>query len=244
VTAASPKISGINLSRPSDSGINLQSAGGLGRNTGDGADSIELAPLSDEEIETTAPKAKPAKPKPSLSATPPPGAKKGEKDIFDDTDFEVDVALSDEESSDDQTVQLEAASDFDLEDSESGSEVFAVDEEAVDQNAATAMGPAALVDDDDEDDDGFDAAVSSEMTSAWSNDSTSAGSERAQPAMIMSREAEAEWSGLWVGVLGATTVMLLLSAYVSMDLVRNLYDFHSDSPPSGLVKAIAGMFGG
>src|SRR5262249_1272395 len=75
VTAADPNLSGINLSRPSDSGINLQGAGlGLGQ-----ADSIELAPLSDEEL-ASAPPARPGKPKKSLSATPPPAVKKGEKD--------------------------------------------------------------------------------------------------------------------------------------------------------------------
>ena len=49
VTAADPNLSGINLSRPSDSGINLQGVGAfdLGHH-----DSIELAPLSDEEIKT------------------------------------------------------------------------------------------------------------------------------------------------------------------------------------------------
>ncbi len=110
------------------------------------------------------PTAKPSKPKASLAATPPPSVKKGEKDIFDDTDFEVDVNLSDADS-DDKTVQLEAASDFDLEDRDTGSEVFAIDEEAVDQNASTAMAPSAFAEDEeeDEDDDGFDSAVSSEM---------------------------------------------------------------------------------
>ena len=110
VTAADPNLSGINLSRPSDSGINLQGAGAfdLGHH-----DSIELAPLSDEELKTHKPetaksgkaapaakpgkaatgKAGPAKAKPSLAATPPPAVKKGEKDIFDDTDFEVDVPI-------------------------------------------------------------------------------------------------------------------------------------------------------
>ena len=112
--------------------------------------------------------ARPAKPKASLAATPPPAAKKGEKDIFDDTDFEVDVPSVGGDS-DDKTVQLEAASDFDLEDSDSGSEVFAIDEEAVDQNASTAMAPSAFAEDEDEDDDGFDSAVSSEMSSAWSS---------------------------------------------------------------------------
>ena len=42
--------------------------------------------------------------------------------------------------------------DFELEDADTGSEVFAVDEEDVDQNAATALGPAvASVADEDED---------------------------------------------------------------------------------------------
>src|SRR5262249_44334907 len=123
VTASDPKVAGINISRPSDSGINLQTGAGLGLGQ---ADSIELAPLSDDALETTAPKkSKPSKAKPSLAATPPPAIKKGEKDIFDDTDFEVDVNLSDSDS-DDKTVQLEAASDFDLEDSDTGSEVFAI----------------------------------------------------------------------------------------------------------------------
>src|SRR5262249_14598568 len=101
VTAAEPGLSGINLSRPSDSGINLQMASGI--NLGQ-ADSIELAPLSDEEIKTV-PKAPGAKPKPkaSLAETPPPGAGKGEKDIFDDTDFEVDALGHEEGSSDDKT---------------------------------------------------------------------------------------------------------------------------------------------
>ena len=244
VTGADPNLSGINLSRPSDSGINLQARGGLGMGQ---ADSIELAPLSDEEIPTSkAPpsKAKPAPPKKSMSATPPPAVKKGEKDIFDDTDFEVDVPLSDDDS-DDKTVQLEAASDFELEESDSGSEVFAIDEEAVDQNAATAMAPSAFAEDEDEDDDGFDAAVSSEMTSGWSSsESSSAGAERASPAMVLSRDSDAEWSGVWVGLLGVSTVLLLIVSFISLDLMRNLYEFRDGGPASGLVKAIAGLFGG
>jgi hypothetical protein len=240
VTAADPNLSGINLSRPSDSGINLQSASGLGMGQ---ADSIELAPLSGDEVDAT-PKARPSRPKKSLSATPPPAVKKGEKDIFDDTDFEVDVPLSDDDS-DDKTVQLEAASDFELEESDSASEVFAIDEEAVDQNAATAMAPAAFAEDDDEEDDGFDAAVSSEMTSAWSStDQPSPSAERSGTGVVLAREAEAEWSGLWVGMLGVATFLLFLVSFISIDLMRNLYEFRGDGPPSGLVRTIAGLFGG
>jgi hypothetical protein len=239
VTAADPNLSGINLSRPSDSGINLQSAGlGLGQ-----ADSIELAPLSDEEM-ASAPPAKPSKPKKSLAVTPPPAVKKGEKDIFDDTDFEVDVPLSDD-SSDDKTVQLEAASDFELEESDSASEVFAIDEEAVDTNAATAMAPSAFAEDDEEEDDAFDAAVSSEMTSAWSSAEQATPSvERSGTALLLPREAETEWGGLWVGLLGAATFLLFLLSFISIDLMRNLYEFRGGGPASGLVSAIARLFGG
>jgi hypothetical protein len=245
VTASDPKVAGINLSRPSDSGINLQTGAGLGIGQ---ADSIELAPLSDEALETTqkakSSPAKPTKAKPALSATPPPSVKKGEKDIFDDTDFEVDVNLSDPDS-DDKTVQLEAASDFDLEDSDTGSEVFAIDEEAVDQNASTAMAPSAFAEDDeDEEDDGFDSAVSSEM-GAWSSSESSVSPERSAPAMVMSREADQEWSGIWVGLLGFTTICLFLAAFVAHDLVRNLYEYQSGGTlGSGLVRTLSGMFGG
>src|SRR6185369_14212382 len=84
----------------------------------------------------------------SPGATLPPGAAslpgmtsvpggRSEKDIFEDTDFEV-AALGEE--SDDRTIQLEAASsEYDLDEADSGSEVFAVDEEDVDVNAATAL---------------------------------------------------------------------------------------------------------
>jgi len=259
VTAADPNLSGINLSRPSDSGINLQGveAFDMGHH-----DSIELAPLSDEEIKThrgetsksgkpapgakpgkAAPgKAGPAKAKKSLAATPPPAVKKGEKDIFDDTDFEVDVPISEEDSSDDKTVQLEAVSDFDLEDSDSGSEVFAIDEEEVDQNAATAMAPSAFAEEEDEDD-GFEEAVSSEMATSWSADEGQPSGGPA-PAMVISREATPEWGGLWVGLLCFTTLCLLFASFVAVDLMRNLYDFQDTPVASGMVKSIAGIFGG
>ncbi len=167
--------------------------------------------------------------------------KKGEKDIFDDTDFEVDVPISDDDSSDDKTVQLEAASDFDLEDSDSGSEVFAIDEEEVDQNAATAMAPSAFAEDEDEDD-GFEDAVSSEMATSWSSDEGQTSASQA-PAMVISREATPEWGGLWVGLLCFTTVCLLFASFVAIDLMRNLYDFQDTPVASGLVRSIAGLFG-
>ena len=66
-------------------------------------------------------------------------------------------------------MQIEATSDFDLDESDSASEVFAIDEEDVDENAATAMGPAVLDDESgefDADEDGGGIA-----SSGWDVDS-------------------------------------------------------------------------
>ena len=265
VTAADPGHSGINLSRPSDSGINLQMASGLGLG---GADSIELSPLSAIGHQgrpalgpplVPSPPAKPAegqagvasKPKsgpevePPSSATPLAGrVRKGDKDIFDDTDFEVDALGSDH---DDKTMQLEAASDFELEESDTGSEVFAIDEDEVDQNAATAVGSVPALDEDEEgEDDGFDEATSGEMSAgAWDVESESSGAaapgRAPQGTMLASSAPSAEWGGLWVGMLGVATVFMILLAFVSMDMVRNLYDLHEGGPASGLVKSLAGL---
>jgi hypothetical protein len=240
VTAAEPAVSGINLARPSDSGINLQTAPGLelGR-----ADSVELKPLSGEAIATPPPPA--ARPKPALAETPPPMLAKEEKDIFDDTDFEVD-ALDSGGDSDDKTVQLEAVSDFELEESDTGSEVFAIDEEEVDQNAATAMGPA-VVEDDGEDEDQFVASSSGEVAAgAWDVESerTSAPERASASPLLAAAGASAEWGGLWVGVLGVTAFFMLLLTFVSLDLIRNLYSFQQNDPGFSLVRGIAGLFGG
>ena len=143
----------------------------------------------------------------ALASTPAPSVKQGEKDIFDDTDFEVDVPSIDADS-DDKTVQLEDASDFDLEDSDTGSEVFAIDEEAVDQNASTAMAPSAFAEDEDEDDDdGFDSAVSSEMTAGWSSSESSSSPERSSPAMVLTRDSESRPSFV---VIALITIPVLL----------------------------------
>jgi hypothetical protein len=244
VTGAEPSTSGVNLSRPSDSGINLQAVGGFEI----GEESIELAPLDDEEA-PAGPATKPVSaPKPAakkeekvdLSATALP--MKADKDIFEDTDFEVDALDS---SSDDQTVQLEAASDFDLEDSDSASEVFAVDEEDVDLKAATAM--AATPIDEEAESGEFGEGVAGETDSAWDVEEPATPSQAqrvvASPAFAPAG-AGPEWGGLWVGLLAVTTVFMLFLAFVGMDVVRNLYEFHGDGPASGLVRSIAGMMGG
>ena len=134
-------------------------------------------------------------------------------------------------------------SDFDLEDGDSGSEVFAIDEEDVDTNAATAMAPSAFADDDDDEDDGFDDAVSSEMATSWAADDSPSGAA-STPAMVISREAAVDWDGLSVGLLAAASVFILFGAFIAQDLVRNLYDFNEGGVASGLVQSISGMLFG
>ena len=225
VTAADPNLSGINLSRPSDSGINLLGPGF------EGGESIELAPLSDDEVPAA------GRPAAASAPSPAPAAGSGEKDIFDDTDFEVDASFDDD--SDDKTVQIQAGSDFDL-DGDSGSEVFAIGEEDVDQNAATAMAPSAFAEEDDEDDDGFDAVVSDEVASAWAADSSV--SATPSQAMVISREPTADWDGLSVGLLAVASLFIFLSSFLAYDLVQNLYEFNEGGPAAGIVESISGLF--
>jgi hypothetical protein len=236
VTAAAPADSGINLGKPSDSGINLGAIEGMNF----GAESIELAPISGTDIKAAPKSAPPSKPKPSLAATPPPKVGKGEKDIFEDTDFEVDALGSDE--GDDRTQQIEATSDFDLDESDSASEVFAIDEEDVDESAATAMGPAVMEEDSGEFDAEEDGGIAS---SGWDVDSepvASVAPVATSGPMISSRGDSAEWGGLWVGFLGVGTILTLLAAFVSIDLMRNLFDYHGAGPASGIINALAGLF--
>ena len=83
------------------------------------------------------------------------------------------------------------------------------------------------------------------MASAWSSPETSAADAgRSGPAVVLSRDSEAEWSGLWVGLLGVATLLMLLISFISVDMIRNLYEFREGGPAPGLVRAIAGIFGG
>ena len=47
-----------------------------------------------------------------------------------------------------------------------------------------------------------------------------------------------------MGLLGVSTVLLLFLSFVSFDLMRNLYEFRSDTPASGNVSSLAKMIGG
>ena len=263
VTAAQPSASGINLARPSDSGINLLGVGGFDLSS----DSIELAPLDDDD---DMPRGKPAPKAPPKAAQPPaavkldpnsatvmpgvipadPGATSmgmTEKDIFEDTDFSLEVDALDSDH-DDRTVQIDRSSDFDLEEGDSASEVFALDEDDVDQNAATAMGAALAADEDSGEFASDDEGGSGEMAGGWDVESEGAApAAAAVPAAVggrlMPSGPQAEWGGIWVGLLGATTALVFVSLVFSIDLVRNLYEFQSAGPAAGLIKSVAGLFG-
>jgi hypothetical protein len=260
VTAAQPSASGINLARPSDSGINLQGVGGFDLSQ---ADSIELAPLDDDDAPPKpAPKAKPAAAKaknepkqdpnsatvmPGVTPADPGATSLGmtEKDIFEDTDFSLEVDALDSDH-DDRTVQIDRSSDFDLEESDSASEVFALDEDDVDQNAATAMGAAMAAGDEDSGEFSADDAGSGE-TSGWDVESEGAAPAAVPAAAVggrlMPSGPQAEWGGIWVGLLGATAFLTFVAVVFSFDLIHNLYEFQGSGPASGLIKSIAGLFG-
>ena len=269
VTAALPSASGINLARPSDSGINLQGVGGFDLSD----DSIELAPLDDDDAPARPAPKKAVPPAPAATnrvrpADPgatslgmsskevfesaDPGATSlgmAEKDIFEDTDFSLEVDPLDGDR-DDRTVQLDRSSDFDLDDeSDSASEVFALDEDDVDQNAATAMGAAMAAPDEDEDDFASSSGGGGGASSGWdvesdmgASPSTAAGTAVSTGRMVAAGP-QAEWGGIWVGLLGVTSVLVLTSMIFSIDLIRNLYEFKGEGPASGLIKGLAGFFG-
>ena len=288
VTGASASNSGINLGRPTDSGINLVK----GSFDFSSADSIELAPL-DGDSGPAIPVSKPAPSRPAAGKVKPqpiddpgatslpfragsddpgatslpvrgssdPGAtslpvrSKSEKDIFDDTDFEVDALDS---SRDDRTMQLEATSDFDIDEGDSGSEVFALDEEDVDKNAATAMAAAPEFDEMEAEAASSEQEVvvphgRSSKKDESAGDWGSVGDDDAVPAAaagargaspMLGAGSGPEWGTPWVVLLGVASLLALFGGFVAMDLVQNFNDFRGDGPASGLVKTIAGLFGG
>ena len=241
VTAFDPAKSGINLGRPSDSGINLQAPGfaGMGRSGLGLGSGIGLAPDDDHDISS------------ELSATALPV----QKPVFeDDTDFEVEVSPSD---LDDRTVQLDAASDFDLNEADDEghtSEVFAIGEEDVDTSAATALGPALPEESSGEvpaaraaDSSIESPAPGAASASDWDIAPTTpapAGRGAAPAPVLASAEARQEWGGVWVGFLMVATVVMLLMAFVTADLLHNLYGYRGETPVgTGLVKQLAALVG-
>jgi len=247
VTASLASASGINLGSPADSGISLESPpdiGGISSNIG-------LAPLDEDTSKPQAKKpptvAKPAKPVTGVRPEPKgPGASDSGKDIFE-TDFEVPVI-----EDTDETMQLEAgSSDFELSshpDADSASQVFALDEDAsaVDSATKTALGSGIVTVDEDEDVAASSSGFGSSASGIMEDLEEPATSSAAIPVSggLVTTRPEAEWSGLWVGLLAFGTILNMLIAFVMFDLVHNMWTWHGDYPIAGsLIQTFASWLG-
>ncbi len=170
-----------------------------------------------------------------------------EKDIFEDTDFSLEVDALDSDH-DDRTVQIDRSSDFDLEESDSASEVFALDEDDVDQNAATAMGAAIAADDDSGEFSADDGGLGRDVQRLGRRERRRRRRRRGRPAAaagarLVPAGPQAEWGGIWVGLLGATAVLVFVSMVFSYRPDPQPLRVPGAGPASGLIKSIAGLFG-
>ncbi len=249
VTGLGLSASGINLARPSDSGINLQAPGTFNRER-TGPSELAPRPVDDRAR------------KDALSGTALPS--RAEKDLFEDTDFEID-ALDGDSSAEGQTVQIDSGSDFDLNEGESASEVFAVDEEDVDLNAATAMAPSpkrasgagpgsgsgsgsgsAAEAADWDDDSSVEAAALRPRVGEGREDAMvdeEGPAPAAAPLRLQTAGVGADWGGLTVALCGMAAVTMILLAAVTMDLALNFRGDRDGGLSFGLVKQIAGLLG-
>jgi excisionase family DNA binding protein len=235
-----PSGSGVNLAKPNDTGIGL---------TDFDADSIELAPVDD------APPAKPA-PAPVAAAKPaaPAAGKPGDTGVaaaatsFDDTDFEIgDISesISQPVVAADQTVQLESASDFEIDQSDELSMIAPGAAIGSGARKAVATAKASMPEGDSSDSwDVGDGLPSSDSESEVPVPAPAKSAAKPAPALVRSG-VSAEWSTPWVVALGFSTAMMLLLTMVAFDLVKNLYEFRGTTPvSSGLIKQIASILGG
>jgi hypothetical protein len=239
--SGSPAGSGVNLSKPNDSGIGLASFD---------ADSIELAPLDD------APQAKaPAPPQPQPAPVTKPASKPSDTGLaaasaFDDTDFQIDdlsVTGDDAiEAAADRTIEFgESSSDIEVFDESGDLSIVSEDNSLFDDfTEAKAAGPKvsnepALLDDSAG---GWDSSGDSNEFAEASEPRKPAG----KPAAALVRAGTpTEWGTPWIVGLCFSTAMMLLLCMVAFDLLRNLYEFRGPTPvASGLVKQIAGLIGG
>lgn len=248
--------SGVNLGRPTDSGISLEP-------DDDTSDSIELEPQprAASRAETPSKRGRPAKEKAEadsssefeltledsgrlapLEEDAAHAATGGDKDIFE-TDFEV-PALEDESGSqamalDESDTDLES-SDFDLAlgeddmavEDESGSQVVALDdEEEVDEGAATVAragrrGGSALLDEDE-------AVAEGEI------EEEVAPSRRAAAVAA----APTTWGVFTPVVLLFSFFVLFLLSLMSFELLRGMWGYHqSTAVASPVVRGISSLF--
>ena len=250
--SGSTKVSGINLSAPADSGINLAKE--------PSSDSVEFE-LSLEPESTP----RPAQEAPEVDssgefeltldeeggvgaadedATAHEGS--ADKDIFE-TDFEA-PAIGEEAAG--KGVSLEEgdtdleSSDFDLSlgDEDSGSQVVALEEEEADEGAATvahkarSSAPAAEQEETDE----IDELLAEDEVEELPADEED---EEFRPRRAVAA-APAEWGVLPALILMPSVVITLIVCLMSFELLHTMWGYHySNRPSAWLVKTFAGMIG-
>ena len=175
VTIAGQDVAAGGFSQSIDSGLSPEVPSGLDL----GLDSIiGLAPLPEEETSLSPPSTKqplagpgelkkapaaqtptpaaqtptPAAQTPTPAAqTPTPAASRFDEDFNSESDFDLSLSAIVRDQ-DDPTALVDEQSDFELDQVDSGSEVFAIEEEeGVDQNAATLTTTPAEFDEDEDD---------------------------------------------------------------------------------------------
>jgi|GEM_PF-1046222 len=244
VTAGGMASSGINLGRPSGSGINLLA-------DSDGFDEFQAKPFSDSSAQIPAMAG-------SVSAGEAP--KPGGDNLFDDTGFDVEIGLGPD---DDRTANVSMDSDSDLGMSDDSRSVISLDDEpAVDAAAATSLRKGLSEDESVEVDlineepsgDESDVVLGTGPELAQAGTMAGAGaaagalmaaSAEAGPAVGKPRGvAQAEWGGVWVGLLGVGAALLMLLSFLGIDLARNMSEFNGETPvASGLIQTIADLLG-
>jgi excisionase family DNA binding protein len=252
--SGSTKVSGINLSAPADSGINLAKE--------PSSDSVEFE-LSLEPESTP----RPVREAPEVdssgefeltldeeggvgAANDDATAHEGsaDKDIFE-TDFEA-PAIG--EAGAEKGVSLEEgdtdleSSDFDLSlgDEDSGSQVVALEEEEADEGAATvahkARSSAPAAEHEGETDE-IDELLAEDEVEELPADEEEEEDFRPRRAVAA---APAEWGVLPALILMPCVVITLLVCLMSFELLHTMWGYHySNRPSAWLVKTFAGMIG-
>jgi hypothetical protein len=217
-----------------------------------------LAPLPDEEASATLikhPVKSPDEPQEAPAQKLSPAA----KHFADDSDYGSDFDLSLSaiiRDKDDPTALVEEESDFELDERDSGSEIFAVEEDKeADQNAATAI-PARVDFDEEEDEEPELPAAAAVAQRGTSRDtlSTIAGElltsqpgrehRRVRLPSLMTASSELAYTPLTIGLLSMALLIMLFAAFVVNDLAH--YEgFQQDGwTGAGLIRQLAGLFGG
>jgi excisionase family DNA binding protein len=249
-------LSGINLDKPADSGINLGKSESrndslefeLSLDEPDSSETKGAAPVeevdSSGEFELTLDESGGLAPLEEEAA-----AEGGDKDIFE-TDFDM-PALDEESGSeavalDDSDTELES-SDFDLSlggGEESGSQVVALEDEEADEGAATVAAPAGRRGGVSLEEDLEAEGLDEDLMPGEGEEEPEGDEELAGGRVAVVAAAPASW-GLLPGITMCFCVpVMILASMVSFELLHGMWGYKQAYKSSGiLVKPLADMLG-